>query len=145
GWDWTARIRENLYQWIRLRVAKNKKGLEKPPRHFAGLRRVGRPRGADVTWTLVERPANLKYFLVGDAAAVLDPSSSHGMLRALCSGILAANCIGKMVRGGKNEATIVGYTAWQRNWFLRDIGGIKSFLLESLVADSSGRLRHTST
>lgn len=138
GWDWTARVRENLYQWIRLRTARNKEGFAKPPSGFAGLHRVGRSHGADVTWTLVERPASLQHFLVGDAAAVLDPSSSHGMLRALSSGILAANCIAKIIRHGKNEAAVAGYAAWQRNWFWRDIGLMKSFLHESLVVSSLG-------
>ena len=96
---------------------------------------MGRSSGADVTWTLVECPASPQHFLVGDAAAVLDPSSSHGILRALSSGILAANCIVKIIRNGKNEATVAGYNAWIRNWFWSDIGRIKAFLLESLVAD----------
>ena len=44
-------------------------------------------------------PAKTGFYAVGDAAAVLDPACSHGVLRALTSGIMAASCIDASVRG----------------------------------------------
>jgi flavin-dependent dehydrogenase len=65
---------------------------------------------------------------VGDAAAVLDPSSSHGVIKALSSGILAASCIEKKLRhpSEDNEQIEEGYCAWQRKWFQRDALRVKT-------------------
>ena len=122
GWDWTARVRADLYQWISLRFGGHKTVSKWPPREFRQLRETGPHRGADVTWRLVAEPAGRHHFLVGDACAVLDPSSSHGIIRALSSGILAATCIREVLRQGfKNYGEVVqGYCAWQRKWFQED-------------------------
>ncbi|MCU1246995.1 MAG: flavin-dependent dehydrogenase [Edaphobacter sp.] len=127
GWDWTARVRPNLYQWISVKSGGNKQSLDNVPTELGELREVGPVRGADVTWRLVLRSASSRHFLVGDAAAVLDPSSSHGIIKALSSGILAATCIGKILRNraGNTHHIVEGYVAWQRNWFLRDIRQLK--------------------
>jgi len=129
GWEWTARVRKNLYQRISLRYVQSKEAPSKTPGDFELLRKVGRSRGADVTWTLVGRSAGFRHFLVGDAAAVLDPSSSHGILRALTSGILATNCILKIISNDKScgNAAVAGYTAWQWNWFLQDVKRLRAF------------------
>ncbi len=88
GWTWTAEVEPGLYQWTRLALD----GARPAAAPLAG-ERVGRQRAADVTWRWVPRCAEPGYVLVGDAAAVLDPSSSHGILRALMTGIRAAQLI----------------------------------------------------
>ena len=135
GWEWIARVHRNLYQRIELRYTQNDAGFKKPSNGFDGLRKVGRPRGANVTWSIVEPSASLQYFLVGDAAVVLDPSSSHGILRALSSGILAANCITQIFGNEKRlgDAAVAGYKAWQRKWFLQDVNRLRRFLSGSLL------------
>jgi flavin-dependent dehydrogenase len=121
GWDWTARVHKNLYQWIGLHYTQRRQGFLATPHPFETLKKVGRSCGADVTWTLVQNSASSSHFLVGDAAAVLDPSSSHGILRALSSGILAANCIKKVFRNYQDGvAAVAGYEVWHRKWFLED-------------------------
>jgi flavin-dependent dehydrogenase len=127
GWDWLARLKPNLYQWVSLNYREQKRGLSAVPAEIAKLRQIGRLRGADVTWSLVRRPASSAYFLVGDAAAVLDPSSSHGILRALSSGILAAKCIARIIKGGSSDVRGItaGYDAWQRDWFLKDVNRLR--------------------
>jgi flavin-dependent dehydrogenase len=128
GWEWTARVRENLYQWIALRYARSKSRFPRIPARFEGLRAVGRTCGADVTWTLIDNCASSVHFLVGDAAAVLDPSSSHGILRAISSGILAANCIGLMLcNSSARDRQVDRYRLWQRKWFLHDVNIMKFF------------------
>jgi flavin-dependent dehydrogenase len=52
-----------------------------------------RRRGADVTWRIISPAAGPGFFLVGDAVAVLDPASSHGVLKALMTGMMAAHLI----------------------------------------------------
>ncbi|MBA4535538.1 hypothetical protein H1196_23700 [Brevibacillus halotolerans] len=53
--------------------------------------------GADMTWRVITQlggPGG--YFLIGDAATVLDPASSHGVLKAVMSGMMAGNLIAQM-------------------------------------------------
>src|SRR6266581_3922122 len=64
-----------------------------PPPEFAGLAPLGCPKGSDVTWRLLESCAGPGYFVAGDAASVSDPSASHGVLRALLSGMLAGHLV----------------------------------------------------
>jgi flavin-dependent dehydrogenase len=69
-------------------------------------------RGADVTWRLAQRTAGPGWLLVDDAAAQLDPSSSHGVLRALMSGMRAAWQVSADDCGG--------YHAWLAEGFEHD-------------------------
>jgi hypothetical protein len=64
----------NMYQWTRLsfNTAELQNGWL--PEEFHDLRAIGRTSGADVTWREINQPAGGGYFLVWDAAAVLDPA-----------------------------------------------------------------------
>jgi flavin-dependent dehydrogenase len=128
GWDWIARIRTDLYQWISVRFAGTRRPTHEPLRPLHQLTELISPRGADVTWRLVTQSAARHYFLVGDACAVLDPSSSHGVLRGLSSGIFAATCVCEILgQGFRGYHRIVqGYCQWQREWFLRDVSALRN-------------------
>jgi len=91
GWTWTARVKENIYQWTRLAFQKEREPATSY--EFQDLKRLGPVHGADVTWRLASRPAGPGYFLVGDAAAVLDPASAR---------------------------IATAYCGWLRDWFLHD-------------------------
>ena len=93
GWVWTARVRPNLFHWTRLFTMPAALRRAGPPPEFAGLVPLGRPKGSDVTWRLLESCAGPGYFVAGDAASVSDPSASHGVLRALLSGMLAGHLV----------------------------------------------------
>jgi flavin-dependent dehydrogenase len=127
GWDWIARIREDLYQWIFLRHGQRRTRQQRLPDWLMELREEGAPRGADVTWRIVPECAGPRHFLVGDACSVLDPSASHGIIKALSSGILAASCIHKMLQEGfRNQERIAhGYRAWQLKWLRRDSSALR--------------------
>jgi len=136
GWTWTARVRPQLYQWTRLSVAgeededeggasssshgdRDEKWL---PAEFRGLKRRGASKGADVTWRMVERAAGAGYFLVGDAAAVLDPASSHGVLKAIMAGMMAAHSIANVFAHQLTEQDAARrYCDWLRTWFEHDV------------------------
>lgn len=122
GWDWIARVRVDLYQWILLRNGKCRSGPQPLPDWLMELGEEQPSRGADVTWRFVPECAGERYFLVGDACSVIDPSASHGILKALSSGILAASCINKVLQGksADQERITNGYMAWQWKWFQRD-------------------------
>jgi hypothetical protein len=48
-------------------------------------------RGIDVSSSIANPTAGPGYFLAGDAASIVDPLSSHGILKALMSGMKAAH------------------------------------------------------
>jgi flavin-dependent dehydrogenase len=59
---------------------------------------------------------------VGDAAAVLDPVSAHGVLRALISAMMAAHLMVQVVQQALTPAEGADvYTHWMRDWFLADV------------------------
>lgn len=118
GWVWTARVLPNLYHWTRLVTTSAAPRCEGPPKEFAGLAPLGRSKGANVTWRLLEASAGMGYFVAGDAATVADPSSSHGVLRAIMSGMLAGHFVS--MRKARNEtefARASKYRRFLRTWF----------------------------
>ncbi|AXR17080.1 MULTISPECIES: NAD(P)/FAD-dependent oxidoreductase [Bacillus] len=122
GWTWTAKVRPKVYQWTRLSVAKE--SLEKSwlPEEFQGLTPLGKLSGADVTWRATTQPGGPGYFLVGDAATVLDPSSSHGVLKAIMNGMMVGYLATKVLKENQNEESIIqSYNHWIYNWFIHDV------------------------
>lgn len=125
GWTWTARIAGRSYQWTRLDLHARTPASWRP-REFACLTDVGPVRGADVTWRMAERVAGDGYFLVGDAAAVLDPASSHGVLRALMSGMMAGHLASRVVNATASSVDAsVQYQAWFTDWYRRDLARMR--------------------
>jgi flavin-dependent dehydrogenase len=122
GWTWTSQVKPGMFQWTRLSFA----GVT-PPRHWMparlqGLVAVAPRHGADVTWRQVRASAGPGYFIVGDAASVTDPSASHGVLKALMSGMMAGHLIAQHVNSGFDEHKLGNYFEhWQGQWFARDV------------------------
>jgi flavin-dependent dehydrogenase len=143
GWTWTAKIQKHLYQWTQLYFntsVDNK--LMVPysgwlPDEFKGLEPVKPMHGADVTWRLVVQPSGPGYFIVGDAAAVLDPASSHGVLRGIMSGMKAAHAIIRISKDGfPNEIASKNYNEWITKWFLYDIQKLEKLYSVSIPVSS---------
>lgn len=122
GWTWTAQVAPGRLNWTRLAFDADERPVEPPPR-LRARRPLGRVRGADVTWRHVPASAGPGYFLAGDAAAVVDPAASHGVLRALMSGMMAAHAIARIRSGWIREAdAIAGYRTWTATSFEHDVG-----------------------
>jgi flavin-dependent dehydrogenase len=122
GWTWTARVRPLLYQWTRLSLVSQKMQKDWLPEEFHKLKSHRRMQAADVTWRIVSQPAGLGYFMVGDAAMVLDPASSHGVLKAMMSGIMAGHLIAEEFFGNLTHTQAAGhYCQWIRHWFQQDV------------------------
>jgi flavin-dependent dehydrogenase len=122
GWTWIARVRQDVYQWTRLNFDCRRPREGWLPEELVGLRMCAPMSGADVTWRMAQEPAGRGYFLVGDAACVLDPASSHGVLKAIMSGMMAGYLITRMHRGEVSEATAVQhYSGWLRDLYQQDI------------------------
>lgn len=122
GWTWTAKVKPQLYQWTRLSF--DEQAMEKNwlPAEFEELKIEHKMRGADVTWRIVSQPAGNGYFLVGDAAMVLDPASSHGVLKAIMSGMMAGHLIASELLDKITEhEAVLYYCEWINNWFRNDV------------------------
>lgn len=74
GWNWTCPLGDGRSAWVK-------------------LRRNPTYRGIDYTWRIFRECAGPGYFLLGDAACLMDPSAANGVLRALMSGIYAVHLI----------------------------------------------------
>ena len=131
GWTWTALVRPHTYQWTRLSFDGLPPDPAWMPDEFRGLAPRGPSRGADVTWRMAERAADAGWFMVGDAAAILDPTSSHGVLKAIVSGIMAGHLIAAVIKGmaPANEAA-AAYRQWLAGWFAADAERMSQFYRE---------------
>ena len=126
GWTWTAKVKNDSCQWMRLRFPNpaSQHSGSNIPEHLDSAS----SRGADVTWRIANQLAGPGFVLVGDAAAVLDPAASHGVLRAIMSGMMSANVVQKILRNPAAERqTLESYGAWFFNWFHHDVEILKSF------------------
>lgn len=122
GWTWTAKVQPNLYQWTRLLFGEQQIPRQWLPEEFQQLKIHEKIRGADVTWRVVSLPAGDNFFMVGDAAMVLDPASSHGVLKAIMSAMMAAHLIVSEISNKITEKqAILHYSQWIKKWFESDI------------------------
>ena len=71
GWIWSAKIKNELYQWTRLNFHNISVPHDWLPDEFKDLVSSQPVRGADVTWRRVIQPSGLGYFIIGDAAQYL--------------------------------------------------------------------------
>lgn len=126
GWTWTAQVRPGLYQWTRLMLEPQRLASDFLPQELAALRPQGHRYAADVTWRKVGGLAGPGYFLAGDAGTVLDPASSHGVLKALMSGMMLGHLLGQLFRRERSEqAAAQGYGEWVTDWFEHDVEKLK--------------------
>jgi flavin-dependent dehydrogenase len=127
GWKWVACVRPHLYSWIRLTWSSSLIRINPIPTEFSGLRALAPARGADVTWRLVKEPAGDGYFIVGDAAVTVDPACSHGVLRALMTGIMGGFASAKVLRSAVSPGIAAhNYTDWLSKWFDDDVGQLRN-------------------
>jgi len=149
GWTWTALVRPKLYQWTRVSFDGPPRSDWTPPQ-LLGLTPRARSRGADVTWRMAGQAAGPGWFMVGDSAAMLDPTSSHGVLKAIMSGMMAGHLIAAVL-GARTpaEATAAAYHDWLAGWFSVDATRLARFYCELGVdfgdrrASADSRVRAT--
>ena len=75
---------------------------------------------ASLAFSTVTECSGPGYFLAGDAAAVMDPTSSHGVLRALMSGMYGAQAIAASTKHGNIVSNQKEYKKWLTSWFHAD-------------------------
>jgi flavin-dependent dehydrogenase len=126
GWIWTAKVKKGIYQWTRLNFKKPSISPNWLPDEFEHLTPIQAMRGANVTWRRVVPATGSGYFIAGDAATVIDPASSHGVLRALMSGIKVAHAMFRILHDKYPSKTISWeYNNWISQWFLHDVARLR--------------------
>jgi len=116
------------YQWTRVLLDGGRVPADWMPEELRQLKPKGPSRGADVTWRIASEVARPGWFMVGDAAAVLDPTSSHGVLKALLSSLTAARLIGGILSGKVSAADAAAvYQNWLSGWFANDAAQMRGF------------------
>ncbi|WP_282364961.1 tryptophan 7-halogenase [Pseudomonas sp. PS01297] len=121
GWYWMAKIRSDFYHWTRLCFTHAGTHQAVPPAVFKPLLASGPVRGADVTWRLCQQACGDGFFIAGDSAFVLDPSSGHGVVKALMTGMMAAHAVVESLSTPWHVLSIQQqYQYWINDWFNRD-------------------------
>lgn len=116
GWDWRAPLSGSRSAWVKLRIS----SVDTRPV-------VENAKGIDLRWRFLPACAGPGYFVLGDAAATLDPSSSHGVLRALMSGILASHLLTGVETKSLDPAIAAAiYCDWMRAEFTHDTAALRS-------------------
>ena len=140
GWIWTATVHPGLCAWTRVVADGPRPDPAWVPMALRGLAPVGASRGADVTWRLAARTADPAWFMVGEAACLLDPLSSKGVLRAMMSGIAAGDLIAHVLYGRITaSAAATVYQNWLSGWFSQEAGHLETFYREiGLLVGSIG-------
>lgn len=94
GWDWHAPLGGGHTAWVRLRRSDERAGM-------------------DATWRICRACAGPGYYLLGDAAFYMDPSAANGVLRAMMSGIHAADLASKVA---KSQASVMDAAHEYQRW-----------------------------
>ena len=114
GWEWRAPLGNTRAAWVKLAVDRP----EEP---------ISRQSGTDVSWQIRANCAGPGYFLLGDAAATLDLLSSHGVLRAIMSGMLCAHLAAGNFHGHlPQDQSIDSYKSWIRGQFEHDVRTLRT-------------------
>lgn len=101
GWDWRAPLGDGRCAW-------------------AKLRNTSDATGVDYSWRIYRDCAGDGYFLLGDAACLMDPSTANGVLRAVMSGIYAVHLITAIEKGATSRPdAAVEYKRWTGEMFDR--------------------------
>jgi flavin-dependent dehydrogenase len=121
GWEWFAPLGDDRTAWVT---------LDRTPEHGTERSTGDHPdrqaaTGLDMTWRLHPSCAGPGYFLLGDAAVLLDPASSNGVLRALMSGMLAADLVAQVLSGKEEEAASQAYVDWIKALYKHHIDGLR--------------------
>jgi flavin-dependent dehydrogenase len=116
GWTWLAKVAPRRVHWTRVTEPNHRPRGAWVPEALANLEHET-PSGADVTWRLAHQTAGPGWLLAGDAAAMLDPSSSRGVLHALMTGMMAAHMI--------TSGTHTEYNDWLSSWFEHDAARLR--------------------
>lgn len=126
SWTWIAKVQETLIAWNRVGLFEDMLPIKCVPEELNDQISVGNTKAVDVSWRIANHVSKNNYFLVGDAAFLLDPSSSHGVLKAIMSGMMVASLIGKINLNQICEFEACEYySRWMEKWYEEDVQKLK--------------------
>ncbi|WP_298511836.1 NAD(P)/FAD-dependent oxidoreductase [uncultured Kordia sp.] len=136
GWTWITKVKKDLHTWVRLDLNEHVKiGSKWLPNQLTDGTQTGIRKAVDVTWRKAKTCAKNNCFLIGDAAFVLDPGSSHGVLKAIMSGIMVAYLINQS--SSQSTHTIMNqYNLWVHEQFHKDITKLRALYCEYNIKNS---------
>jgi len=127
GWTWICRVVPHLYKWTRVYFSRDALPLDWVPGELKHMIYRGSRNPVDVTWRNVNQPAGPGFFLIGDAAAVLDPASSQGVVKALMGALLVSHLLPKIIKGEMQESQAVDiYSRSIANWFRQEVSHLRN-------------------
>jgi flavin-dependent dehydrogenase len=127
GWTWIAKVTDDLICWNRLNFSNEKLTQNWLPSTLHCYERLKPARAVDVTWRIAKYVSCSNYFLVGDAAFVLDPASSHGVIKAIMSGMMVGYLIERIKLGQISQFTAREYyNDWIESWYWNDVKQLKA-------------------
>lgn len=133
GWTWLARVRQDRCAWVHMQFDGIDPGRNWRPPQIKEWNEVCPSKGENMTWRISETLAAESWFLMGDAAVVLDPASAHGVLRALMSGMRVAYLITSTLRGTLSKALAAHLDSqWFRDWFHHDVTRLRELYFGKL-------------
>lgn len=125
GWTWIAKVKSDQVSWVRLDLnGYQKKGTNWSPKELCGFQPVKMSKAIDVTWRMADILSDKNYFFLGDTTFVLDPAASHGILKAIMSGIMVSHLIVNSEAIQINELHKIYYD-WLNQWFIKDKDELK--------------------
>lgn len=131
GWRWIAPVDSHKHAWVSMSLSDNKKAVRLLPDILTRCTASSTPKARDVTWRIARPCAGPGYFLAGDAACILDPASSHGVMKAVMSGMMVAECIASILNGSTDSGRAqAGYCAWTEDRFCSDAAALISLYSE---------------
>ncbi len=115
GWTWISPVEPSLVSWTRMTFSPSGRAFaaDFPPE--AGLP-MGPPLARDVSWR-EGTSAGLGYFVAGDAAARLDPSTGRGVLMALLAGVNAGRSALDALGGTPLAVCAARYSVWMERTY----------------------------
>lgn len=135
GFTWLAEVAPDRFHWTHVAPHHAHPPQDWRPDEFAGLT-IEKRYGADVTWRTLHQTAGRRWFVAGDAAATLDPSSGHGVLRAMMSGMMAAHLIVAIANEHMPEHDGASfYQNWLADWFAHDANAMRKNYLDGGLFD----------
>jgi flavin-dependent dehydrogenase len=124
-WEWTAPIRPDCHSWVRLALDNPHSRTDPGAACLSGSgTSIGAVGAREVTWKIVPACAGPGYFIIGDAAWILDPACSHGLLKATLSAMLAADAAASALGSSEGNSKEYAYCAWMRDWFCSDAAAL---------------------
>ncbi len=135
GWTWISKVTNCIISWNRLYLF-NDSNLPKNwlPKDLRKHQAIAPRKAVDVTWRIANQLSAENYFLVGDCAFIVDPSSSHGVIKALMSGIMIAYLLELETNDKTTRIEMHNYyQRWMSLWFENDVQLLKKKYFENGV------------